>query len=83
MTDKISILVLSNIETKEKLIFVKMLQEFSLSLIFYLFYAAELLKTCNSINDQLNTSIFVNNIILLIYEQITKENCRILENTHN
>ena len=83
MTDKISILMLSNIETEKKSIFIKILQEFFLFFILYLFYTAELLKTCNSISNQLSTSIFVNDIILLIYEQITEENCRILENTHN
>ena len=83
MTDRISILMLSDIEIEEKLISAEILQEFFLSLILYLFYAAELLKTCNSINDQLSTSIFMNDIILLIYEQIIEENCRILKSMHN
>ena len=54
-----------------------------MTLILYLFYAAELLETCNSISDWLSASVFVNDITLLIYEQITKENCWILESTHN
>ena len=83
MTDRISILVLSNIKIEEKSIFVEMLQEFSLFFILYLFYAAEFLKTYNSINNWLSTSIFVNDITLLIYEQIIEENYKILENTHN
>ena len=41
------------------------------------------MKTCNNISNQLSTSVFVNNIILLIYEQITEKNCQILENMHN
>ena len=68
MTDKISILILLDIETKKKSIFIEILQEFFLFLILYLFYTAELLKTCNNISDQLSTSIFVNDITLLIYE---------------
>ena len=83
MTDKISILMLSDIETEEKSISAEVSQEFFLSFIFYLFYTAEFLKTCNNISNQLSTSIFVNDITLLIYKQITEENCRILENTHN
>ena len=75
MTNKISILVLSDTETEKKSIFVEILQEFFLFLIFYLFYTAEFLKTCNSIKNQLSMSIFVNDIILLIYEQIIEKNC--------
>ena len=75
MTNKILILMLSDIETEKKSIFVKILQEFFLSFIFYLFYMIELLKTCNSINDQLSASVFMNDIILLIYEQIIEKNC--------
>ena len=51
MTDRISILVLSDTETKKKLIFTEVSQKSSLFLIFYLFYTAEFLKTCNSINN--------------------------------
>ena len=74
MTDRILILVLSNTETEKKLIFVEILQEFFLSFILYLFYVTELLKICNNIKDQLSTSAFINDIILLIYEQITEKN---------
>ena len=75
MTNKILILMLSDIETEKKLIFAEMSQEFFLSLILYLFYAAEFLKICNSIRNWLSMSIFVNDIILLIYEQIIERNC--------
>ena len=83
MTNRISILMLSDTKIEEKSIFIKILQEFSLFFIFYLFYTAEFLKTCNSISDWLSTSIFVNDITLLIYKQITEKNCKILENVHN
>ena len=83
MINRISILILSDIKTKKKSIFIEVSQEFFLSFILYLFYAAEFLKTCNSISDWLSTSVFVNDITLLIYEQIIEENCRILENVHN
>jgi len=48
-----------------------------------LFYAVKLLKACNSTANQLNASIFVNNIILLIYKQIMKRNCWIFKNIHD
>jgi len=54
-----------------------------MTLILYLFYAAELLETCNSISDWLSASVFVNDITLLAYGQITEENCWILESMHN
>ena len=75
--------MLSDTETEKKSIFVEMSQEFSLFFILYLFYAAELLKACNSIRNQLSTSIFVNDITFLIYEQIIERNCQILESTHD
>ncbi len=83
MTDRMSILVLSDTETEEKSIFAEVSQESSLSLILYLFYVTKLLKTCNSTRDQLSVSAFVNDIILLIYEQITERNCQILESVHD
>ena len=49
----------------------------------YLFYMTELLKTCNSIRNQLSMSVFVNDIMLLIYEQITEKNSWIFESTHD
>ena len=83
MTDKILTLMLSDTETEEKSISAEISQKSSLFLIFYLFYMTEFLKTCNSIKNQLSVSIFVNDIILLIYKQITERNCWILESTHN
>ncbi len=83
MTNRTSILILSDTEIKEKLIFIKVLQESFLSLILYLFYTAELLKIYNSIRNQLSTSTFMNDITLLIYKQITERNCQILESMHD
>ena len=83
MTNRISILILSDTKIKKKLISTEILQEFSLFLIFYLFYTVKLLKTCNSIRNWLSTSVFINDIILLIYKQITEKNCQIFKNTYN
>ena len=83
MINKILILILSDIKTEKKSISVEVLQKSFLSLIFYLFYMMKFLKTCNSIRNQLSMSVFVNDIMLLIYKQITEKNCWILENTHD
>ena len=61
----------------------KVLQEFLLSSIFYLFYTAELLKICNSFQDRLNASAFVNDITFLIYRFFIEWNCCILEYIHD
>ena len=74
MINRILILVLSDTKIEEKLIFAKVLQESFLFFILYLFYIIELLKTCNSTKDQLSISAFINDIILLIYEQIIEKN---------
>ena len=83
MTNKMSILMLSNIKTEKKSIFIKILQEFFLFSIFYLFYVIKLLKTCNSTRNQLSINTFVNDIILLIYKQIIKRNCQIFKSTYD
>ena len=76
------ILILSDIEIKKINICWNIIKKI-LFLIFYLFYAVKLLKTCNSIKNQLNMSIFINDITLLIYKQIIERNYQILKSTHD
>ena len=83
LLNKISILILSNTKIKEKPIAIRMPQGFPLSSILYLFYIAELLETCNNINNRLNASNFIDDIILLAYKHIIKENYQILKSAHN
>ena len=83
MMNRTSTLVLSDTETEEKSISAEVLQRSFLSLILYLFYMMKLLKACNNISDQLSASIFINDIILLIYKQITEKNYQILKNIYN
>ena len=83
MSNKILILILLNIKIKEKLIAIRISQEFPLLFILYLFYAAELLETYNSTNDKLSISSFINDIMLLVYGYIIKGNCQILKSAHN
>ena len=48
-------------------------------LILYLFYNANLLKTCKNIKLCFNVTDFVNDINILIYNKFIKRNCDILK----
>ena len=56
-------------------------QNSSLSSILYLFYNANLLKTCENVKLRLNVTNFVNDINILTYNEFTKQNCDILKKT--
>ena len=58
-------------------------QNFSFSSILYLFYNANLLKTCKNVKLRFNVTDFVNDINILIYNEFTKRNCKILKKTWN
>ena len=49
---------------------------------FIILYAAELLETCNNINNRLSINDFINNINLLTYSSFTKQNCHMLMKVH-
>ena len=83
MTDRISTLVLSGMKTEERPIFIKVSQGFSLFLILYLFYAAELLEACNSTSERLSASGFIDDTNLLAYRPSTERNCRTLIRAHD
>ena len=55
-------------------IFIRISQDFSLFLILFCFYNIKLLKIYNLIKIKVNSLIFINNINLLVYKLITKEN---------
>ena len=74
--------MLMNYEIKKILISTKILQELFLSFIFYFFYTAELLETCNNINNRLSISDFIDNINLLAYDLFMKQNCCMLMRVH-
>ena len=58
---------------------VNILQNSSFSLILYLFYNANLLKTCENVKLRFSVTDFVNDINILIYNEFTKRNCDILK----
>jgi len=58
-------------------------QDSSLSLILYLFYNANLLKACDNIKLRTNFIDFVNDINILIYEEFTKYNCKVLSEIYD
>jgi len=72
------ILIINNYTIKKRNANVNILQDFSLFLILYLFYNANLLKMCNNIKLQVSITSFVNNINILMYRKSIKCNCRIL-----
>ena len=74
MTNHIIILMLSDTEIKKNMMIVKNFQNLLFSLILYFFYTAELLDFCNNSNEKFNTSIFMNDIILLTYKFSMKVN---------
>ena len=58
---------------------VNILQNFLFFSILYLFYNANLLKTCENIKLRFNVTSFVNNINILTYNKFIKRNCNMLK----
>ena len=58
-------------------------QNSSFSSMLYLFYNANLLKSCNNVKLRLSVIEFVNDINILTYNKSTKRNCEILKKTWN
>ncbi len=58
-------------------------QDFSLSLILYLFYNVNLLKACDDIRLRTNFTNFINDINILIYEKFMKRNCRVFSEIYD
>ena len=76
-------LVFDNQKSKILNIFVKIFQDFFLFLILFLFYNIKFLEICNSTKIEINSLAFVDDVNLLIYELITKENCKQLKAVHD
>ena len=53
--------------------------EFFIFLILYLFYNANLLKTCDNVKLRFSVTNFVNDINILIYNEFIKQNCDMLK----
>ena len=76
----ITLIIKRYTQTKRR-ISVNISQKFSFFLILYLFYNANLLKTCENIKLRFSIINFVNNINILIYNKFTKRNCKMLKKT--
>ena len=57
-------------------------QGFPLSSILYLFYNADLLEIYNNIRLRTSATGFVDNINILIYSELTEENCKKLNKVY-
>ena len=58
-------------------------QNFLFFLILYLFYNANLLKTCKNVKLRFSVTGFVNDINILTYNKFTEQNCDVLKKTWN
>ncbi len=59
------------------------LQRSFISLIFFLFFNASLIKKCKALKIKIEVLDFVNDINILIYDKITESICKSLSWTHN
>ena len=73
-----TLIIENHMMTKRK-ISVNISQNSSFFLMLYLFYNANLLKSCENVKLRFNIIEFVNNINILTYNELTEQNCEILK----
>ena len=73
-----TLIIEDHMMTKRK-INVNISQSSSLFPMLYLFYNINLLKSCENIRLRLNVIEFVNNINILMYSELIKQNCEMLK----
>ena len=78
----ITLIIEKYTQTKRR-VSVSISQNSSLSSILYLFYNANLLKTCENIKLRFNVTDFVNDINILTYNEFTERNCEMLKKAWN
>jgi len=59
------------------------LQKFLISLIFFLFFNASLIKKCKALRIKIEVLDFVNDINILAYNKFIEEICKTLSKVHN
>ena len=74
-------LIIKNHTMTKRKISVNISQKSSFFLMLYLFYNANLLKSCENIKLCFNVIEFVNDINILTYNESTKRNCEMLKKT--
>ncbi len=58
-------------------------QRFFISLIFFLFFNASLIKKCKALEIKIEVLNFINDINILIYDKITESICKLLSWIHD
>ena len=74
-------LIIENHTMTKRKINVNISQNSSFFSMLYLFYNANLLKSCKNVRLHFNVTEFVNNINILTYSESTERNCEILKKT--
>ena len=80
LKNKNTTLIIKNYTMTKRKISVNILQN-SFFLMLYLFYNANLLKSCKNVKLRFNITEFVNDINILTYSELIKQNCEILKKT--
>ena len=79
LKNKNTTLIIKNHMMMKRKINVNISQNLSFSLMLYLFYNANLLKSCKNVKLRLNIIEFVNDINILTYNESIKRNCEMLK----
>ena len=79
LKNKNIILIIKKYTQTKRRINVNISQNSSFFLILYLFYNANLLKTCKNVKLRFSVTNFMNDINILIYNEFIKRNCDILK----
>ena len=77
------ILIIERYTQTKRRISVNISQNFLFSSILYLFYNANLLKTCKDVKLRFNVTNFMNDINILTYNEFIKRNCDVLKKAWN
>ena len=83
MKNKSTTLIIKNHTMTKYKININISQKSSFFLMLYLFYNANLLKSCENIKLRFNVIEFVNDINILTYNKSTKRNCEMFKKTWN
>ena len=76
LKNKNTILIIENYTITKRKINVNILQNLLFFLMLYLFYNANLLKSCKNVRLRFNVIKFVNNINILIYNKLIQRKLR-------
>ena len=80
LKNKNTTLIIKNYTMMKRKININILQNFFFSML-YLFYNMNLLKLCENIKSCFNVIEFVNDVNILMYNESTEQNCKILKKT--